>query len=168
MSATPSGCDIQVFDVMARLLSESVAMARQSAAWAPALLGLDGQGNLYVPEPENDRVLKFAPDGTLLATWGSPGNGDGQLDFPVDAAVDATGNVFVTDFGNNRVQVFDATGRFLATWGGFGAGEGQLKQPIALALDGEGNIYVVEFLNGRVQKFRLLPPFGPPIGATAS
>jgi hypothetical protein len=56
-------------------------------------------------------MQKFTNTGTLLATWGSPGCGDGQfnlgLNFPALAgvAVDASVNVFVAD-GNNRIQKF--------------------------------------------------------------
>ena len=60
------------------------------------------------------RVVKFSPDGQVLAVWGSGGNGDGQFDDPTSVAVDPTTNkVYVADPLNKRIQVFDSNGKFL-------------------------------------------------------
>ena len=37
----------------------------------------------------NARVLKFASDGRLLQTWGTPGTGPGEFDLPHGIAIDA-------------------------------------------------------------------------------
>jgi DNA-binding beta-propeller fold protein YncE len=63
------------------------------------------------------RIVKFSPDGQVLTTWGSKGNGDGQFDDPTSVAVDATNNrVYVADPRNRRIQVFDSGGKFLTKW----------------------------------------------------
>ena len=54
----------------------------------------------------NDRVLKFGSDGTYLATIGSPGTGNGQLNDPTGVWVDQAGNLYVVEQANNRIQVF--------------------------------------------------------------
>jgi sugar lactone lactonase YvrE len=76
-------------------------------------------GIIYVaqghrPGPQGDsRVLKFAPDGTLLASWGGKGNGPGQFDVAHGLALDADGLLWVMDRENSRIQVFDADGNFV-------------------------------------------------------
>jgi hypothetical protein len=59
----------------------------------------------------NSRIQKFANTGTFLTAWGSPQNGDGQLDLPgaialYGVAVDGNGDVFVSDTFNHRIQKF--------------------------------------------------------------
>ena len=61
--------------------------------------------------------MKFSPDGQVLTTWGSKGNGDGQFDDHTSVAVDPTTNkVYVADPINKRIQVFDSNGKFLTKW----------------------------------------------------
>lgn len=127
-----------------------------------ARIGIDVEGNLYVPEAS--RVHKFAPDGALLLTIGDGRTGEGQIGYAIDAAGDGVGNIFVSDVETGRVQVFDAGGRLLAAWGSKGSDPGQFTGVEALALDGAGHLYVIDYGNNRVQQFRLLPPLAPEAG----
>jgi NHL repeat. len=69
---------------------------------------LSPQGDLYVSDGYgNARVHKFAPDGTLLLSWGEPGTDPGQFNIPHNICCDADGWVYVADRENHRVQVFD-------------------------------------------------------------
>jgi tripartite motif-containing protein 71 len=95
-------------------------------------------------------VQVFSPDGTCLRRWGADGDGPGQFEGPLGAAVDARGDVFVTDM-NNRVQRFRSDGRFVTQWGAFG--NGRLRQPVQIAADANGRLYVTEPTNRRVQQF---------------
>ena len=52
----------------------------------------------------NDRVQKFAPDGTFLTAFGEPGDGLGQFRHAIAVDVADDGTVFVADFLNNRIQ----------------------------------------------------------------
>jgi DNA-binding beta-propeller fold protein YncE len=64
-----------------------------------------------------NRIVKFSPDGQVLASWGSEGSGDGQFSGLTSVAVDSTNNrVYVADAMNGRIQVFDSDGKFLAKW----------------------------------------------------
>lgn len=67
-------------------------------------LAVDGQGNIYVADTGNNRIDKLAPDGTLLAEWGTKGTAPGQFDGPRGVAVDSQGNLCVADSGNDRIQ----------------------------------------------------------------
>jgi DNA-binding beta-propeller fold protein YncE len=74
-------------------------------------------GDLYVTDGYgNARVHKFAPDGTPLLSWGSPGIGEGEFNLPHNIACDADGWVYVADRENHRIQVFDGDGRFETQW----------------------------------------------------
>lgn len=61
-------------------------------------------GNVFVADFYNNRVQKFAPDGTFLTSFGEAGHGQGQFDHAIAVDVASDGTVYVADFGNNRVQ----------------------------------------------------------------
>ena len=103
----------------------------------------------------NNRVDKYDASGNALASWGTPGCGDGESDTPTSVGVDVSGNVYVTDMNNHRVQKFTSGGAFIAKWGGHGSGDGQFAWPIGIAVDGSLNVYVCDTFNSRVQKFGL-------------
>lgn len=123
---------------------------------SPNAFAFDKQGNIYVADASNRRILKFDSAGKLLAKWGSSGNGEGQFFFshvPGGMAIDDQGNVYVVDDGNTRIEKFDGNGKFLTQWGSKGAGEGQFTTPQNVVVDAQGNVYVLDFYNENVQKF---------------
>jgi peptidylamidoglycolate lyase len=87
----------------------------------------------------NARVLKFAADGRLLQTWGTPGTGPGEFDLPHGIAIDAAGRVLVADRSNARIQVFDQSGRFLAQWQ-----SARLGRPYAVDPSLDGRVFVAD------------------------
>jgi DNA-binding beta-propeller fold protein YncE len=124
----------------------------------PFGLALDQQGNLYVVDTGNSRILKFDSTGKFLLEWGSQGSADGQFNFPHgpyggSVAVDAQGNVYVADSVNDRIQKFDSNGQFLTKWGKSGTGDGEFADPFGVAVDRLSNVYVIDDDNPRIQKF---------------
>lgn len=76
-------------------------------------LAVDGAGNLYIPDPGNNRVRKVDSSGVITTIAGSgAGNfsGDGSpavsagLNKPTDVALDSAGNIYIADTTNNRVR----------------------------------------------------------------
>jgi tripartite motif-containing protein 71 len=124
----------------------------------PSAVALDGAGDVYVADTYNHRVVKLAPDGSVLAQWGSVGSGDGHFNSPNGVAVDAAGNVYALDGENNRVEVFDSNGRFQAKWGLRGPGLGEFSKPAAIALECNGAVYVADTNNNRVERFVPVSP----------
>jgi sugar lactone lactonase YvrE len=133
-------------------------------------IALDGQGNLYLTEMDDDLIYKYTTSGKLVTKWGGTGHGPGQLTYPEKLAFDAQGNLYVTEFGspsfdgsqgeNDRIQKFSPTGTPLAQWGTLGSEPGQFNGPVGIAIDKQGNIFVAEAANHRIQK---LSPEGKPI-----
>lgn len=64
------------------------------------------EGNIFVADFYNDRIQKFAPDGTFLTAFGETGTGPGQFSHPIAVAVAEDGTVFVADFLNNRIETW--------------------------------------------------------------
>jgi DNA-binding beta-propeller fold protein YncE len=121
----------------------------------PRGIALDPNGNVYVADTSNDRILKFAPNGTQTGEWGGTGAGDGQFESPWDVAVDDSCHVYVADTFNSRIQKFTCEGDFLLKWGQFGDGNGSFGQPRGIAVDDSFHVFVSDesLTRKRVQKF---------------
>src|SRR5262249_52758986 len=71
----------------------------------PYGVAVDGSGNVYVVEFNNDRIDRFNVSdiaGTFIS-YGTFGSGIGQFDNPSSVALDSSGDIFVADTGNNRI-----------------------------------------------------------------
>jgi len=106
----------------------------------PTDVHVSAWGEIYVSDGyAASHVHRFDAAGTLIATWGSHGAGDGQFGWPHAIWTFADGRVVVVDRTSNRVQVFDREGRHLESWGEF-------YQPVAIWGDDEGCVYVSDMV----------------------
>jgi DNA-binding beta-propeller fold protein YncE len=135
----------------------------------PRSLALDGAGNLYVADDNNDRIRRVDPSGmiiTIAGTGVTGFSGDGgpavaaQLARPRGVAVDAAGNVYVADCMNHRIRMVDVTGTIRTVAGsgrrgysgdGGPAAEARLFLPRGVAVDPGGNLYIADTYNQRVR-----------------
>ncbi len=108
---------------------------------------------VYVFDIKQDQITAFTEEGDSLFTVGTPGEGDGQLHYPISGAVDSAGNLYVVDSFNFRVVVFDSTGKYLRKFGRQGDYFGDFARPKGIALDSYGNIYVVDGVHQHFQIF---------------
>lgn len=117
----------------------------------------DPQGNLWLTDNADHRVMKFTPDGKLLATFGvkgQPGEDERHFNKPADVAFAPNGDVYVADgYGNSRVVRFSRDGKYLGTWGKPGRGEGEFHLVHSVAIDRRGRVYVADRENDRIQVF---------------
>lgn len=136
----------------------------------PTGLAVDGAGNLYIADSNNQRIRKVAPDGmiTTVAGIGFPGFGGDQgfatratLNNPFGVSVDRAGNLYIADTDNHRIRRIGKDGRIITIAGtgepGF-AGDGgtstkaKLTTPEGLSVDPDGNIYIADTGNNRIRK----------------
>ncbi len=146
---------------------------------APWAVALDGNDNLYVADPGNNRVLFYLSGSTTAIrvygqagsfASGSPNNGGplsaNSLSFPQGVAVDGSGNLYVADYNNVRVlvypsgsttatQVYGQGGSFTTNVGGTSANS--MYYPSGVGVDSSGNVYVADSDNNRVLEYG---PFG--------
>lgn len=113
----------------------------------------DSQGNIYVADSSDDRIVKFDPSGNYVMQFGTSGRGNGQFMEPRGVAVDGSGDIYVADTTNNRIEKFDPSGKFLLKFGSDGTGKGEFHGPYSIAVGKSGNVYVGDVGNARVQKF---------------
>lgn len=140
---------IQIFDTEGNWLRSWGAFGEADARGAGTLLYgprdvvYDAEGNLYVSDTGNKRVIKYDGEGTVLAIVGGLGAEPGQMQEPVGLALDAEGRLYVADTWNRRIQVFDADLAFerewpVVAWDGMSV----VNKPY-LAVD-DGRVYVTD------------------------
>lgn len=96
-------------------------------------IATDAAGDVYVPDPSENKVLKYTESGTLLDTL--VGSGAHALNKPLGIAVDSSGDVWVADTGNNRIEELSPTGSFMS--------EFESEGVRALAVDGHGDVLAI-------------------------
>jgi len=80
----------------------------------PQGLALDDQGNIYIADTGNNRVVKCDADGTFLKEAGGFGWGEGQFNQPTDLTLDYGLNLYVADGQNKRVSRYDKNLNFIS------------------------------------------------------
>ncbi|NNJ12714.1 hypothetical protein EKD04_020525 [Chloroflexales bacterium ZM16-3] len=97
-------------------------------------------GTLYLAESSRG-VWVFAPDGTLITTFGA----EDLLD-AYDIVRTPSGDLLVADYGRNAVARFSPGGTFVERWGSAGDGPDQfgLSSPQRIALGPDGSVYALD------------------------
>ena len=75
----------------------------------------DADGNLYILDEGNYRVVVLDRDGALVRMIGSQGEGPGEFSAPTRAAILEDGRLVVYDMGFPALKVFDPTGGFVGS-----------------------------------------------------
>ena len=135
---------------------------------SPSDVAIDGSnGDLYVADTGNHRVVKLDSSGNFIAAWGwgvgggsesevctsgcqagTPGTNPGQFEAPTFVEVDnsngpSQGDVYVADTERGDVQKFDSSGALIESWGEGGAidfnGDGPIE---GITVDNDGDLFV--------------------------
>lgn len=145
----------------------------------PTGVALDADGNLYVADQENHRVLVytnpltgatsadyvFGQQGSF--TTNEPNRGGlsaDSLQWPSDMTIDQAGNLYLADNGNNRVlvymtplttdtradMVFGQQGSFTSNADPETVSAATLYGPSSVAVSADGTVVIVDNLNSRV------------------
>jgi len=76
----------------------------------PTDVAAASNGNLYVVDSGNHRVVIFDSSGRRIGQLGGRGSGDGQLQDPVGIDIATDGGIYVADRGNARIVKFFSDG----------------------------------------------------------
>jgi uncharacterized protein (TIGR03437 family) len=123
-----------------------------SAQLSAGGVAVDSAGNLYIADPNNNRIRKVSNGViTTVAGNGARGySGDGgpatnaMLSGPVAVTVDSAGNLYIADSYNNRIR--EVSNGMITT---VAAG---LNFPSGVAVDFAGNLYITDTGNFRIRK----------------
>jgi sugar lactone lactonase YvrE len=136
----------------------------------PSDVLIDGSGNIFIADSNNNKVRKITPAGVISTAAGTGTRGfvgdngpatAAQLAVPNGLAVDASGILYITDQGNQRVRKLALDGTLLSIAGNGtqgSAGDGgqalyaQLNTAYSIAVDGAGNLFIADTNNHRIRK----------------
>ncbi len=136
----------------------------------PTDIIMDGSGNFYIADWNNQRVRKISSTGTvstIAGTGGTTFGGDGgpataaTLWQPASLAFDGSGNLYISDNIHNRIRMINSSGiitTVVGTGSGGFSGDGgaataaQINNPRGIAIDASGNLYIADESNNRVRK----------------
>lgn len=133
-------------EVLMRLGKAGVSGSGNDVFDQPSDVLVAPNGDIFVADGHgsagNNRIVKFAADGSFIKTWGSTGAEAGEFRDPHALAMDSQGRLFVGDRGNSRLQIFDQDGNWLATWTQFGRPSGLFidKNDILYSADSESHV----------------------------
>src|SRR6185503_18129919 len=150
----------------------------------PTGIAIDGSGNLYVADQNNDLLRKITPAGvvtTLAGTAGAPGSTDGagtaaKFNLPYGVAADGSGNLYVADYNNNKIRKVVISTAVVSTFAGSGSagsanGTGTaatFNKPTGVACDASGNVFVADQQNNMIRKITTSAVVSTFAGATTS
>lgn len=139
----------------------------------PAGLALDGNGNLYIADSNNNRIRRVDPEGritTIAGTGVSSSTGDGgpataaTMADPEGIAIAADGTLYVGEAVGNRIRriapdgaisTFAGTGAIDYTGDGGPAAKATLavsESQVGLTVDALGNVYIPDVGNHCIRK----------------
>lgn len=123
----------------------------------PTGLTVHPNGNLYVADTHNHRVLVFSPEGKIVREFGKFGEDDGCFIYPTDIVFSHNGEIYVSEYGgNDRISVFDPNGVFLRCFGSPGPGRGEFSRPSAMCIDSKRKrLYIADACNHRIAVYGL-------------
>jgi len=107
---------VQVFAPSADSLTFSPLAQWDLSAWYGQSLdnkpyiAADGQGHIFITDPEASRILEFDAQGAFLRGWGNNAIGGENVGLVTGIAVDAQGRVWVSDARDNRLMRFTLPG----------------------------------------------------------
>ena len=113
----------------------------------PSAVTTDRHGNLYVPDPQNDTIQQYTPDGLFLRQTVMP--------LVESTAIAPNGNVYVlTAFGDVLVLPPIGHGNVpLRRWRMVGYASSGGLSPSGICLDGAGDVWLADIRHNNIQEF---------------
>jgi uncharacterized protein (TIGR03437 family) len=129
--------------------------ATKAGIGIPPDVAVDGAGNMYVVDRNNNRIRKVDTSGIIstIAGKGTSGfSGDGgpainaELFLPIAVALDGAGNVYIADAGSNGLRKVDTAG-IINSVPVISSFLSRISSPGGMTVDSAGNVYISD-LNG--------------------
>ena len=156
---------VLVFDATGQL-HRTLTHAGDTPLSRPLGLTLDRDGNLWIADTGNTRVVVLTPDGQQLREIRPPTEPGGRSADITDVAVSPDGQIaWLVDNDGHAVYRYEIETGVFSRFGTVGQSLGEFHYPFAAATNDRGDIFITEALNGRVQ---ILDTHGRVVGSLAT
>jgi DNA-binding beta-propeller fold protein YncE len=136
------------------LSSEAAGTISPPGADQPSDLAIGPDGNMYLVDGVNNRIVVMSAEGALKFAFGRKGGGPGEFSYPMGIDISSKGRVFIADTGNHRIQVFDLKGALLYQFPARASADKRPAAPVdVLALDRKNYLYVSDKDNHEIKVF---------------
>jgi hypothetical protein len=126
----------------------------------PTSVTIAPDGNIWVVDGMNNRIVILGPDGQFMGSRGSRGLEDGRFLFGSSVSYSAgelafgqDGSIYVAEAAARRVQRFDKNFNFMMSWSGVPTPSGNFSFLTGIAVDPDGNVWVSDSGGAVVSKF---------------
>ena len=143
LAVTPDD-GILVADKYGERISEFSATGSFVTEWPAGVGAITVGPGGYIYGSSGHRVKRYAPDGVLLAEWGTPDTSKGEFPELLDVAAGPDGTIYALDYVLRYVQYFTPEGSFLGRWGPEGRTDARYKRPSAIVVGPDGKVYISE------------------------
>jgi sugar lactone lactonase YvrE len=147
-------------------------LATAAELYNPEGVALDGKGDLFIADSNNNRVREVKLSTGYITTVAGTGtasyNGDNiqataaTLNHPEGVATDSTGNLYIADYSNNRIREVNTVSGQITTVAGNGtagysgdngaATAAEIDEPTNVAVDSAGDLYIADYGNNRIRE----------------
>jgi DNA-binding beta-propeller fold protein YncE len=164
---SPEGAIVKSFGAGLFVFPHKIAQDRDGNVWVVDMRSMNAREKAKYPnaKPAGHAVMKFSPDGKLLAVIGNPGvAGDppAALTEPCSIAFASNGDIYISEghSGQNqnatpdtvaRISVFDSDGGYMRSFGKLGSGPGEFRTPHDIWIDDQDRLFVADRGNHRIQ-----------------
>lgn len=131
----------------------------------PHGLSADKDGNIYVSDTNNTRLVVLSPRGEPIAAKGELPKGTelGQMPsefgLPAGMVMDDKNRLFIVDAFDFSIKAYNLRGQQIAIFGGSpGQLEGEFSYPDGIAFLGDKTFAIADKFNDRIQVVRLIVP----------
>jgi DNA-binding beta-propeller fold protein YncE len=137
-----------VFDLDKKGRTSLWGRGGQGALNKPTGVTSDKQGNIYVSDSLNKRIVVFDKNGNFVRAFG----GKDILELPAGLAFsEKAQKLYVVDTKKHQVSVFNKDGNLDSTIGANGTNPGFFNFPTNIAIDSNGRLYIADSMNFRIQ-----------------
>ncbi len=144
---TPEGQSLGWVGTRATVLEEQLACIFETAKHLisppvfefPTSIATDKEGNFYIADSGNHRIVKFDSEWKEVGAFGQKGSGLGQFQYPVSVTVADNGCLYVADLNNDRIDVFTSSGQAIRSIQHGPEGYG-ISCPALTRIDPEGKL----------------------------
>ncbi len=116
----------------------------------PRGMAIGADGDIYLANTGGSRIVRLDPNGQPKASYGTKGNGRGELIEPTGVGVTASGDVLALDATQGKIVRYTASGAVANEWK-FSTNDTVLGPQ--LSVDANGTIFATDTRNGHLLRF---------------